>query len=133
MLAYVDTSAALKLLVQEAESNALKRWLTDTKPALVTSSLLGVEMARTCLVRAPEKLGDAANLAASVIRIPIGQTELDSASLVRPDSIRSLDAIHLGTAILLRASLDLFLTYDKRLADAARFNGLRVISPGADI
>ena len=49
MLAYVDTSAALKLLVQEAESSALKQWLADKRPTPISTSPLGVELARACL------------------------------------------------------------------------------------
>jgi hypothetical protein len=51
------------------------------------------------------------------------------ARTVQPVTVRSLDAIHLGTALQSRTGLTSFVTYDKRLLDAARAAGLPVDSP----
>lgn len=51
------------------------------------------------------------------------------AQTVRPPTVRSLDAIHLATALHVGRSLSAFVTYDKRLADAATATGLNVQMP----
>ena len=51
------------------------------------------------------------------------------AQTARPATVRSLDAIHLGTALRARPDLTAFVTYDRRLLDAARAAGLPVDSP----
>ena len=51
------------------------------------------------------------------------------AQTVTPATVRSLDAIHLGTALRSRSSLTSFVTYDKRLIDAAQAAGLPIDAP----
>jgi predicted nucleic acid-binding protein len=128
---YLDASALVKLATPEAETDALRAAL-GTFDARVTNRLATVEVARALLRRG---VGTAA-LVADVPQAFSGLafTELDpaiaeSAGRLGPPALRSLDAIHLASALALGAELDALVTYDGRLADAARAAGLEVIAP----
>jgi hypothetical protein len=78
-------------------------------------------------------LGRYAPEAASRLSVVLDQVDLDQpirmlAQTVTPVTVRSLDSIHLGTALRSRSSLTSFVTYDRRLLDAARAAGLRIDS-----
>lgn len=128
MATYLDSSAIVKLAVQEPESDALRRYLRRRRP-LVSSAL-----ARTEVLRAPLPGGDAAlargrEVLARLDLVRVGDRVLDAAGELLPAELRSLDAIHLATARLLGSDLGPFVTYDDRLADAARRLGLRATAP----
>ena len=61
--------------------------------------------------------------------VRVNDRVLMAAGTVLPPDVRSLDAIHLATASLLGPNLRELVTYDVRLAAAARANGLKVASP----
>ncbi|HMA46598.1 MAG TPA: type II toxin-antitoxin system VapC family toxin [Frankiaceae bacterium] len=131
---YLDTSAVAKLFVAEKETPELRRWLASRAdpPSLVSSALLGVELVRLLGLVNPATVGPAeAFLAADVDIVEILPPVLADAARVPPPRLRTLDAIHLATALDLRDSLDVVLTYDKLLVEAARAAGLTVASPGA--
>lgn len=126
---YLDSAAIVKLVHAEAESQALRDWLDERAETGWTSSVLAeVESARAVARYAPE----------AVVRLhpvldQIDLVDLDAgirilAQTVKPPTVRSLDAIHLATALRIRP-LASFVTYDKRLADAARAAGLSVDAP----
>ncbi|TCC40766.1 type II toxin-antitoxin system VapC family toxin [Kribbella speibonae] len=126
---YLDSAAIVKLVHAEAESSALRNWLDErAETAWVSSVLAEIESFRALARHAPE----------AVVRLPrvldlIDLRELDAgarilAQTVRPAAVRSLDAIHLATALRIQP-LTSFVTYDKRLADAARIAGLAVDAP----
>lgn len=124
--AYLDTSAAMKLLVEEPESAALLAELTSHQPRLVASWLLHTEL-RSASVRNP-KIVDAD--AVSAVLDVVDLVDLIRADLVATGShvpLRSNDAIHLAVAV--RLGLDQFITYDQELATAARRAGLAVLAP----
>jgi uncharacterized protein len=128
---YLDASALVKLATPEAETDALRAKL-GTYDARVTSRLATVEVARALRRRgaASAALGDAVAEAFSGLAI----VELDeaiavSAGSIDPPTLRSLDAIHLASALALGPDLGSVVTYDLRLADAARAAGLEVIAP----
>lgn len=126
--AYLDASAAVKLVVQEVETAALRSALLAW-PARVSSELLAIELARTTrrhLGRTPRGL--AAVLSGCLLH-PIDTTVVRAAVAVEPPGVATLDAIHLATGLLLRQAIGAFITYDKRLAEAARGVGLPVLSP----
>ena len=126
--AYLDTSALVKLLLHERESEALVQYL-QTPRRVLSSVLSGVETVRACR-RAQLPAEDARELMRAVESIALEPGVARSAGLLSPVSLRSLDAIHLASAQLVNdPNLD-FVTYDARLADAARANGLRVVQPG---
>jgi predicted nucleic acid-binding protein len=128
MAIYVDTSAAVKLLVREPETSALRRWLREEERDLVSSDLLRAELARVAL-----RLGDGTRRAeailAGIIVLPVTTTTFDSAGALEPATMRSLDALHLAAALDLGDELDAILTYDERLGAAATAHGVDVVAP----
>jgi uncharacterized protein len=130
---YVDSSALIKRAIEEPESDALDETLEAHVAAddvLVASSLAWVEVTRAIRAAAqPENdINDLIESALSgVAERPITADVVSLARRISPESLRSLDAIHLATAVLLDA--DLIVTYDNRLEAAARFNGLAVDRP----
>ena len=135
-LIYLDTSALVKVVIEEAESGALREWMA-TRPDRVSSLLTAVEMRRAAR-RAPSdrSRGRAADLGreTEVVLSGLQLLSLDEeiarrAAILDPPNLRSLDAIHIATALSL-ADLGDFVTYDTRLAAAARTAGLQVQSPG---
>lgn len=128
---YADTSALLKRVVVEAESAAVRTLLSERHVAgdlLTSSSIAWLEVWRS-LRRAA--VADVESIAASalsgVAEFPLDDLLLRRARRVGADELRSLDAIHLASAIVVRA--DAILTYDLRLADAAAAAGLEVLAP----
>jgi uncharacterized protein len=126
-LAYLDASAIVKLIVDEPESGALNRWYVEMQD-LVTSRVGVVETIRATGRRAFDRAHR------DRILSDLGVLELDAptaqaAATVQPQLLRSLDAIHLATAMALGPELDAFVTYDDRLAEAARTVGLPVVRP----
>ena len=130
---YVDASAAAKLFIAERETSDLQQWLSDlSKPHLVSSALLAVELLRLLRLVNPATVTPAEQfLAADVDIVEITPPVLGDATTVPPPRLRTLDAIHLATALDLGASVDILLTYDKVLIKAARATGLTVAFPGA--
>ncbi len=125
---YVDTSALAKLVLAEAESEALRAYFAGG-PAPVTSALTLTE-----LVRAARRLRagldeSARQLIERVILVQVDRDVLERAAAISPPEVRTLDAIHLATTLLLDADLEALVTYDGRMAEAARAAGVRVESP----
>jgi len=129
-LYYVDTSAAIKLLVEETHSKAFGAFYDDRADAeWVSSALLRIELVRAVARAKPVLLPDARDLLLAFSYIAIDD-EIVEAAMNEPDrSLRSLDAIHLATARLLGPDLDAIVTYDDRLATAATDAGLITASP----
>lgn len=126
---YIDASAAMKLVVEEPESWALA-------DALAGDQLISSEICRVELGRALLRLGlgqGAERLVRGVVeRIELLRLDdqiLDRASDVGPSDLRTLDAIHLASALALGRELDAVVTYDRRLASAAEEAGLTVMAP----
>jgi len=125
---YLDSSAAVKLIVREAESEALESWLRP-HDVLTSSALLRTELLRAIRRGAPRRIAEArAALAAFTLRA-VDDEILDVAGDIGPSSIRSLDAIHLATALRLATALDAIVTYDRRMIEGAVLLGLPVASP----
>ena len=126
-IAYADASALVKLVVSEAGSTGVFRWFIEAER--IASSRIGlIETIRASSRRDHDPVHRAAVLA------EVDVIELDAAiaavaSTVAPAVLRSLDAIHLATAMALAPELDAFVTYDDRLAEAARAIGLPVMRP----
>lgn len=127
---YADTSAVVKLLVEEAHSQALAAFYDRNSDAQwISSALLRVEVTRAVARTIPQLLPDARDLLLAFAYVAIDDDIVDAA-MEEPDrSLRSLDAIHLATARLLASEMDAIVTYDDRLADAATAAGLAVVSP----
>ena len=136
MRVYFDSSALIKRVVAEDESDDLVDFLDaryEQGDVLASSSLAWVEVSRVVLarVRTPADAGELIDGAMSGIDERQLSAEVVSvARRIEPLILRSLDALHLATAVLIDA--DLVVTYDERLADACRRNALSVVSPGRD-
>jgi predicted nucleic acid-binding protein len=126
--AYVDSSALVKLIVREPETDALRRYLASAG-SLTSSVLASVEVARAVARVAPE-----ARAATSTVFEALSVLAFDAriaawAAALSPASLRTLDAIHLATALELGDELTAFVSYDARLSAAALDLGLPVVAP----
>jgi len=127
---YIDTSALVKLLFEEPESLALTDWLTlRADVPKVSSDLATVELLRTCRRIDDDVLDDAKRLLGGIDLLPIDHAVVEQAGAISPRELRSLDAIHLASAMSLRAELTDFVAYDSLLCSAATAAGLLVASP----
>lgn len=127
--AYLDTSAFVKLVVAEPESRPLRmrlrRW-----PERASATLLRTETVRALRRSGHDHLvGQARRLFAAVHLIRLDEPLLDRAGDLGPAPLRSLDAVHLAAALSIGPDLGALFTYDVRLMEAARAQGLDVESP----
>jgi uncharacterized protein len=125
--AYLDASAIVKLVVQEPESDALHRWYVEATQ-LVTSRVGVIETLRASARRDHDPKHRAriiSDLKILEVTPAIGAV----AATLGSHLLRTLDAIHVATALALLPDLDAFVTYDDRMAEAARSLGLPVVRP----
>lgn len=125
---YLDASAGLKLVVDEPESRALGSWL-EGRGDWTSSALFRTEIVRTVRRTAADRLVIARELLARTALVDIDALILASAGELEPTTLRSLDAIHLATALRLADELEAIVTYDRRMIEGARALGLPVASP----
>jgi len=128
-LGYVESSAMVKLAVPEIETEALRDALADHE-RLVASDLTAIETVRA----ARRRRGDvgAARARAALLTVnllPIDRPVVEAAARLEPPTLRSLDAVHVATALQLVADDVIFYSYDVQTLDAAREAGMRVASP----
>jgi predicted nucleic acid-binding protein len=124
---YLDTSAFIKLVRSEPESVALRRELAGRE--LLSSALLVVEGRRAA--RRYGELADRRARAAltAVTLLPLDHQILEAAADLDPAELRSLDALHLATALSVGEDLERIYCYDIRLSDAAEARGIEVSHP----
>ena len=126
-LAYVDSSGLVKLALREIEAPALVAFLAGHRMA--SSSLALTEVPRA-IVRSDESALEAALVTlARVVLVEPTEELLRHAGTLLPRTLRSLDAIHVASALALGGELDVLVTYDRRMREAAELAGLRVESP----
>jgi predicted nucleic acid-binding protein len=125
---YLDSSALVKLVVEEPESTALRRYLRRRRPR-VSSALARTEVLRAVLFEGEIALARARDVLSSVGLIRVNDRVLNAAGVLHPAQVRSLDAIHLATAQQLGSDLDRIIAYDDRLIEAAGALGLTTHSP----
>jgi predicted nucleic acid-binding protein len=125
---YLDSSAIVKLAVQEPESSALRRYLSRRRP-LISSALARTEVARALLSLGPEAAQRGQDVLARLELARVNDRVLIAAGRLMPTDLRTLDAIHLATAQELGPDLARLVTYDERMAAAARGLGLAVSAP----
>jgi predicted nucleic acid-binding protein len=127
---YLDSAAVVKLVHAEPESAALRGWLDErAETPWISSVLAEIESFRALARYAPEAVSRLPAVLDQIDLIDLDQPIRMLARTVTPATVRSLDAIHLGTALRFRPSLTSFVTYDKRLLDAAQAAGLPIDSP----
>jgi predicted nucleic acid-binding protein len=129
-LLYLDASAIVKLVVDEAETAALRDALRG-RPARVSSALALVEVRLAAARRTPRPLPRRVDtILAGLTLIPIDHATLEGAARLGPPyGVRALDAIHLATARSLGRDLEALVAYDQRLLAAAEASGLRTEQP----
>ena len=130
-LVYLDASALVKLVVEEAETAALLDYLGD-EPGLVTSALAAVEVPRAVRLIDPDEDAQerARDLVSRCDRIEVDAEIRRVAASIDPPPLRTLDAIHLASALRVREALAASVIYDRRLGDAAAGAGLEIVAPG---
>jgi len=126
---YLDSSALVKLVVFEAESTALRAWLTSENRDPVTSDLARTELLRAVRRAAPDRAVAAHEVLATMTVLTLSTETFEAAARLDPMTLRSLDALHLAVALELGDDLDGIVVYDERLADAANAYGISTLAP----
>lgn len=126
---YFDSSALVKLIVEESESSALRSWIAADGVNAVASDLVRTETIRAVRRSWPELVAEARSLFTRVACRSITPEIVERAALLDPAELRSLDAIHLATALDLAGDLDGLVTYDERLSHAANEYGIPTLAP----
>jgi uncharacterized protein len=128
---YLDTSALLKTVFTEERSPALTAYIQENDAdGFVSSVLLAVELRRAVRRVDPRALPKADVELQRVALVSLSDAVVERASRFPDPGLRSLDAIHVATALLVREELAAVVSYDKRMAAVARSEGLPVVSPG---
>jgi len=128
--AYLDASAIVKLIVAEPETGALEQYVLER------DGLVGSRLALTEVLRAIRRSGrrrtieTAEDVFESLVLVDVTRAVLARAATLPPHDLRTLDAIHLATALSLDLPALAVVSYDQRLAGAARLAGLAVDQPG---
>jgi predicted nucleic acid-binding protein len=132
VVAYMDTSALVKLVRSEQETPPLRAWLSGpaAPDVFVSSALARVELLRAVRRVDAELAASAGAVLGAMHLLAVGEAVLGRAAEISPPSVRSLDAVHLASAEALGSSLSALVVYDRRLVDAAEGLGLPVVSPG---
>jgi len=126
---YLDTSAAVKLVVVEKGSKALRSWLASRDGEIASSDLMRTELLRATRRAAPEQMVQARAVLDSLILMTLSTAVCERAAMLEPDLLRSLDSLHLATALEIGDELEGLVTYDRRLAEGAQALGISVVAP----
>jgi predicted nucleic acid-binding protein len=126
---YVDTSALVKLVVAEAETAALRTWLGVESRELVSSDLARTELLRAVRRVADDRVVQARAVLDSVTLVTVRTGTFESAGQLDPATLRTLDALHIASALELGDDLSGLVTYDERLGEAAESYGIAVVAP----
>ena len=125
----MDTSALAKLVVAEPESEPLERFM-QSRPEWISSIVTSIELRRFAgRLSRPESVAIAEQILARIDLRPLDAATAAKASELPPPSLRSLDAIQLASALDVGDALGPFITYDRRLGEAASRAGLHVVAP----
>ncbi len=126
---YLDTSALVKLVVAEPETEALRGWLGVEDRQPVAGDLVRTELMRAVRRVAPDRLVRVREVLDGLILLELGTSVFVEAGRLEPAGFRSLDALHVASALSLGDDLAGIVTYDERLAAAAEANGVPALAP----
>jgi predicted nucleic acid-binding protein len=126
---YLDASAAAKLVLAEDDSDAMKEWIETTDAVIVSSDLLRTEVLRAIRRHAPAQLSQGRAVLESITLVALSRNVYESAAMLGPPVLRSLDALHLASAIEFGDELEGIITYDMRMTEAAQVLDVAVIAP----
>jgi uncharacterized protein len=127
-LLYLDSSAIVKLVVREPETPALRE-LLRAWPERVSSVIARIEVPRAARNVSAAAVRRAGAIVARLGLVELGDEVIEWAAGLNPPILRTLDGIHLATALSLGEEVGSFCAYDRRLADAAASAGMDVTSP----
>jgi predicted nucleic acid-binding protein len=128
---YFDTSALLKLILVEQESPDLRQHLIDHGVQIIASEVAAVELLRGARRHSLTLDAECMALLNRTVLLPLSRSVRERASGLKPVELRTIDAIHLATALEIESDLDSMVCYDRRLVDAAEAVGIETHSPGA--
>ena len=127
---YLDSSALLKLLFEESESQALALWLSERAATpKVSSELAKVEVVRAARRLDPDVVPAARALVSQLDLLRLSGGLIDEAADAGGPLLGTLDAVHLASALSIRADLTAFVAYDNRLIAAAEAAGIKTVQP----
>lgn len=126
---YLDTSAAIKLLFNEPESQAMRRWVGEAEGRVASSDLLHAELMRATARIDMDKLEDAQAIIRDLYMMRLSSGVYRRAGNLAPTEMRTLDALHLAAAMELGGDLEGIVTYDVRMAKGAESLGIEVVGP----
>ena len=126
-IAYLDTSAFVKTIVEEPESERLAGWL-EGWPDRASCALVRTEAVRALREHGAEAIAAARVGFRTLQLVQLDERLLDAAADVPADA-RSLDAIHIAAALALGSDLGALVTYDRRMGSVASKLGIPVVSP----
>lgn len=125
---YIDSSAIIKLIKPEKESAALIKKLPS---ALIASRISRVEVTRTIIRYEPDLLDSTYNVLADIQMVPVEDAIVTIAeNLPQFIELRSLDSLHIASALAIKNVLKGIITYDKEMVIAANALGFKTLSPG---
>lgn len=125
---YLDSTAIVKLVIKERETTALRRFLRR-RQTLVSSALARAEVLRAVMLHGENASKTAEAVLARFELLRINDRVLRTAGSLPPAGLRTLDAIHLASALTVRDNLTHVVCYDDRLSDAAAECGLTTAAP----
>jgi len=127
---YLDSSALVKLIFEEEESEGLAAWLLARSDIpKISSDLSRIELIRTCRRRLEDTVSVARQLLLGLDLLPIAPDVIERASMIDPRELRTLGAVHLASALVVGDDLTAFVAYDLRLIAAGELARLPVESP----
>jgi len=126
---YLDSSAFVKLVVAEGETTAMRAFLAGRAARRVSSALLRTESLRAVRHLGPDALAMVREGLRRIDLIAIDDRILNAAGILEPQVLRTLDAVHLATAMAIGDDLEVIVTYDERMIEAARLVGLPTATP----
>ncbi|UZN03078.1 type II toxin-antitoxin system VapC family toxin [Cellulomonas sp. S1-8] len=129
MAHYLDTSALVKLVVEESETAALRTWWRSHGSTPVACDLVRTELMRAVRRAAPHAAVQAHRVLDALVLLSVTSRVFEVAGRLEPTTLRSLDAIHVAAALELGDDLEGLVTYDDRLAVAASAYGIAVLAP----
>ena len=128
---YIDSSAIIKLIKPEKESAALIKKLPS---ALIASRISRVEVTRTIIRYEPDLLDATYDVLADIQMVPVEDAIITIAeNLPQFIDLRSMDSLHIASALAIQNVLKGIITYDKAMVIAANALGFKTLSPGAKI
>lgn len=126
---YLDSSALVKLIVEEEHTDPLRTYVREQDDDFVSSAVAIVEVLRAVSGLTPAIVTSARSLLQDLALMDVEESVLYRGAELEPSTVRSLDAIHLASALALGGDLSEVVTYDEKMTEGAQQLGLKVRAP----